>query len=155
MNIAQPGVCYSATLPLSWSLAKDVTPTQLDYWRHANVSMLRALAHIESLPGDLEKDLGTAAKAYERLEAKLDVVMDMLGRLLAQGLVQPAPHSLTLWPDAVAWLDHAAPALRSEIQIALYLSPKLPQPLNLMAHVDSVQQEDAGPANRRFGCDSR
>ncbi len=137
-----PGVSYTTTLPLSWRDAGSIAPSKIEHWQHTNLALLHALATIESIPGDRENELGPAAKAYERLEAKVDVMLDMLGRLLAERIEIPPEHALTLRADGLEWLDRSAPAAGSEVVISLYLSPKLPQPLSLTASVQSCTQED-------------
>lgn len=137
----QTGVSYTATLPLSWHEAGTIAPGKIEHWQHANIALLHALATIEVVPTDREKELGPAAKAYERLEAKVDVMLDMLGRLLAERIETPPEHPITLRANGLEWLDTTAPVPGREIVICLYLSPKLPQSLTLIANVQSCVQE--------------
>lgn len=135
------GVSYTTTLPLSWREAGSLAPGKIEHWQHANISLLHALAMVEAMPGDWEKELGLAAKAYERLEAKVDVMLDMLGRLLAERIETPPEHLLILRANGLEWLDTNPPEPGREIIIYLYLSPKLPQPLTLTAIVQSCVAE--------------
>lgn len=135
------GVSYTATLPLSWREASAITPGKIEHWQHANITLLHTLATVEAMPGDREKELGPAAKAYERLEAKVDVMLDMLGQLLAERTETPPEHPLTLRANGLEWLDTNAPETGIEVVVSLYLSPKLPQPLTLTASVQSCVQE--------------
>ena len=137
----QAGVSYTATLPLSWYEAGTMASGKIEHWQHVNISLLHALATVEAMAGDREKELGLAAKAYERLEAKVDVMLDMLGRLLAERTETPPEHPLTLWANGLDWLDKNVPEVGHEIVICLYLSQKLPQPLMLTASVQSCVQE--------------
>lgn len=137
----QTGIAYIATLPLSWREAGTIAPGKIEHWQHANISLLHALATVEAMPGDREKELGPAAKAYEQLEAKVDVMLEMLGRLLAERMETPPEHPIILRANSLEWLDTNAPEPGREIVICLYLSPKLPQPLTLTASVQSCAQE--------------
>lgn len=141
MTTNQTGVAYTTTLPLSWREAVNIAPGETERWQHANISLLHALATVEAMPADREKELGLAAKAYERLETKVDVMLDMLGRLLAERIEIPPEHLIILRANGLEWLDMNAPETGSEIVICLYLSPKLPQPLTLTASVQSCAQE--------------
>ena len=137
----QTGVTYTTTLPLSWREEGTIAPGKIEQWQHANISLLHALATIEAIPGDREKELGPAAKAYEQLEAKVGVMLEMLGRLLAERMETPPEHSIILRANSLEWLDTSAPEAGREIVIFLYLSPKLPQPLTLTASVQSCTLE--------------
>lgn len=130
-----PGVAYSALLPLVWQPADSLAPAQLSAWQQSNIDLLRALATIETVAGDREKELGAAGKAYERLEAKLDVVLDMLSLLLAERRELPPQQQLILRASGLEWYTEQAPAASDAGLLTLYLSPKLPQPLILSARI--------------------
>ncbi len=129
-----PGITCHAHLPLRWQAAAP-DAGMLAAARRTNLELLHALATLESAP-DNEHDANPAiAKAIERLESKLDIVIGILSRLIAQHAALPAPVPVSLGVDRIEWHAEDAPPAGATIRIELYLSPKLPEPLQLYAQV--------------------
>ena len=79
------GVFYTADLPLSWTALSRLSSVQVEQWQHDAVALLRALAVIEAPIGEAERDTASAAgKSMERLEAKLDLALNMIMQLARQ-----------------------------------------------------------------------
>ena len=136
-----PGITYQATLPLHW---EEATPTDavLAQARHGNLVLLQALATLESA-ADKDYDADPAvAKAVERLEAKLDIVLSLLSKLVAQQLEIPTSVPVTLGVRSIQWQAAAIlPTVGAIIKLSLHLSLKLPEPLRIFARVTAVQGE--------------
>ena len=135
MNTAS-GITYQANLPLRWQYEAVPSDAALVQARHGNLAMLQALATLETA-ADKEHDADPAvAKAVDRLEAKLDIALSLLSRLVAQQIQLPPSTSVTLGVHEIQWRGELEfPAVGSIIMLSLYLSPKLPEPLNLHARV--------------------
>lgn len=141
------GISYSAVLPLSCE-TRPVPELLRQQWTHANIALLRALATIEAMPTEREIDPGPTTKALDRLEAKVDLTLSLLGRLLAQGTVMPAALPVTLSANAVEWEDASGPKVGNDVALTLFLSQKLPQPLLLCATVVAVEVRATGVHTR-------
>ena len=137
------GVSYSTVLPLSWE-AGPASELLRQQWTHANIALLRALATIEAMPAEREIDPGPTTKALDRLEAKVDLTLSLLGRLLSQGTTMPPAVALTLSANAIEWDSATGPKVGDEVTISLFLSQKLPQPLLLCATVEAVDVRPTG-----------
>lgn len=143
-------VHYQALLPLAWVVAGALDAARLSVWMHTNAILLRALATIEAQPPatDYESEPGTpTGRMLERLEAKIDLSLSLLSRLLGHesSLQQALP--VTLSANAVEWESASLPEAGSEILLTLHLSPKLPHPLQLPAR---VERSGNGRALARF-----
>lgn len=113
---------------------------------HTNTVLLRALATIEAQPPitDYESEPGSpTGRMLERLEAKVDLALILMGRLLSQEHPAHYPVPLTLSAQAVEWKSDSLPPPGSPILITLHLSPTLPQPLRLTAIVKRSGQGSA------------
>lgn len=132
-----PGITYQASLPLSWRAEPAPSAAMLASWRYANISLLRGLATLESAALDREHDGDSPLnKTLERLESKLDIALSMLARVTMQNVLLPAPVPVTLSARSVEWLsDLPLPTAQEKVLISLYLSPRLPEPLQLHAEV--------------------
>lgn len=128
-----PGVTYQANLPLSWRVEPAPSAAMQTAWRYSNISLLRGLATLEASAPDREHE-GEAPlnKALDRLESKLDLALSMLARLTMQNVQLPATVPVTLAARNVEWLsDQPLPAVQEKVLVSLYLSPRLPEPLQL------------------------
>ena len=150
-NYPEPdGISFEGMLPLSWSpLAQPVPLFTLDEWMHTNVAILRALSTMEAVSIDKENELGTvAAKAIDRLEAKIDLSINLLSRLLSQSINFPEAVTTRLSAHEINWLSPAGPALGTDIVISLYLSHKIPQQLVFPAKVTHAEMTAEGQRTR-------
>jgi predicted transcriptional regulator len=131
------GIAYQASLPLCWRELDAPTVSELLAWRYANIALLRGLATLEVASSDLDHEADTPqAKALERLESKLDIALSMLARVTTRDISMPPPQAITLRAERIEWAsDQPLPAEGREIAISLYLSPRLPEPLQLHARV--------------------
>jgi len=98
--------------------------------------MLHALALMESLP---EKDTDAdpaIAKAIQRLEAKLDIVLSQLSRLAAQDASRLSHTRVSLGATHLTWETHSeVPPPGTSIKLTLNLSPMLYEGIQLYARV--------------------
>ena len=127
------GITYQASLPLHWHAEPAPSPAMLASWRYSNISLLHGLATLESASLDREHDGDTPLnKALDRLESKLDIALSMLARVTMQNVQLPAPVPVTLAARNLEWLsDQSLPVMQEKVLISLYLSPRLPEPLQL------------------------
>ena len=134
------GINYQTSLPLAWQNVPAPDTAMLAQARDGNILLLQALATLESAA---EKDHvadPALSKAVVRLEAKLDIALTLLGKLLAEQLASPASVPVTLGVNQIAWRDAAPlPALDASILVNLRLSPRLPEFLQLYARVVAVE----------------
>jgi hypothetical protein len=142
----EDGVSFHANLPLEWQPLGDAERHAVEVWMHTNVVLLRALSTIEAQPplSDYENEPGSpTGRMLERLEAKVDLALALMGRLLSQEQPAPWPTPLTLSARAVEWQADALPPAGSPVLITLHISPRLPQPLRLAAIVKHSGQGSA------------
>lgn len=136
------GVTFQADLPLVWRATEALAEEVIQEWMYSNAIMLRALATMEAPPG--ERDIESTAendKRMERLEAKLDLTLDLLTKLMARDM--PPSYPATVSAAAIEWTSGAAQACGAGV-ITLFIDPRLPQPLQLPALVVQSTLTDDG-----------
>lgn len=145
-NQSEPqGIYYAADLPLSWTVLSHISAAQAEQWQHDAVALLRALAVFETPIAEADRDLASAAgKSLERLEAKLDMALNLMMQLVRQNLELPATHSVILRASSVEWTGETMPEPGQSILVSLHLSPKLPQPLLIPATVAALENTESG-----------
>jgi hypothetical protein len=146
-NALLQGVSFAANLPLEWQPLKPASPATIHEWMHTNAVILRALAGMENLVEDKDYEAaGASGKILERVEAKLDLALSLLARLLASREGAPEEQPVVVSADGLEWRTATPPTLHQDILISLHLNSNLPQPLLLPAKVILV--EGSVPANR-------
>ena len=131
----QSGITYQSLLPLAWEATAPDAPA-IALVRHHNLRLLHALAIMESLPDkDVDSD-PVVAKAMERLEAKLDMVISLLSRLAARDEGNLRPTRVSLGATHLDWEPLSeTPGIGDTVKLTLYLSPMLPEGIQLYARI--------------------
>ena len=139
------GITFQTTAPVDWHsiqmLPVDGAQSQT---ASANLRLLNALNVLEDVPQhDLEK-LPQSLHESIHLDAKLDLILGMLGELLHQQAKIPAvskvtvsAHSLSLTGLTVAPFPEEGDLLR----VRLFLDTRFPQALVLYGTVSSVAKD--------------
>lgn len=139
----EPGIEYHAHLPLSWQDGQP-TPQQITDWMSDNG---RALHAIEALEGpsherDLEHSTGVDFIAA-RLEAKMDVVLQWVGKLLIAQHPLPPVTDIILGSQDITWKCPFELHTEQFGIITLYLAPTLPMPLILPVQIMAYSTDQA------------
>lgn len=80
-----------------------------------------------------------------RLEYKLDVLMALVGRLLARDAGLPPSTTLRMFAHGLEWVTRESrPADGARGVVTLYVNPGFPQPLRLAGTVVSHRADEAG-----------
>jgi hypothetical protein len=134
------GITYQAALPLRWQRQAAPSDEALAVARHANMTLLQALSTLESA-SDKDHDADQpAAKSIERLEAKLDIALSLLSKLVAQHTETMPVRPVTMGVHHIEWREETADLdPGTTVLIDLHLNPKLPDPLRLYARIVSVR----------------
>lgn len=133
------GLAYVAQLPFAWQPLPALPAGEAARQQsEAARDVLRMLLTLALGPGEAVDD-GSATVAGERsgellrLERKLDLALELLGRLLARAEELPPVHEVRLTADALLW--QSAEILTSgPVSIELHLDPRYPLPLRLCGH---------------------
>jgi len=133
------GLAYEDWLPIKWSVARKTVPLAVQAHIHdANEKFLRRVATLEEEPANVAETHPELAKELIRLESKVDMVLDMVGTVLAGHLKLPKPTPIRLTAEGISWESLKAPPVKSHVALALYMLPNYPYPLTLQGRVASV-----------------
>ena len=130
------GLVYEDHLPLR---CQAVAPS-LDaaHWaplHEANEDVLRSLSLLEEHPQELAEENPAVAHEIRRLDFKLNLLLDMVGLLVARDLALPDRVPLRLSAQGLEWTTAQPLPVDSLVQLELYLSTKLPRPLVLLGRI--------------------
>ncbi len=144
------GLSYEDILPLQW---RPMTGTP------AGEELLRlnrdneAVLKVAMVLGEVRPDPGedpSAATELAHLDFKLNVLLDLVGRLLVREEILPAAVPLRLSARGLEWSADPAPSPGEAILVGLYLHPSYPRPVELPARVLETGPGADGRVRVRF-----
>ena len=134
-----PGIEYHASLPLAWQDTGALTPLQIADWMRDNVIALQAIDAVESHTTQTHDRESERAASTDhntaRLEAKVDLLLQWIGKLLLAQQPLPPKAEFILGPEVIAWKCPIALTAGSQGVLSLYLAPQVPTPLMLPVEV--------------------
>lgn len=141
-------IVYEDDLPLAWDpLPGEPAADQLARWNAANERILRLVSGLEEHHHEMGEDHSAEAQELARLDFKLNLVLELVGELLATQLAFPPPRRVRLNAQGIQWHESGqAPTPNGLVHMTLYLHRQLPKPLEL---VGRVQQVDSAPEGGR------
>jgi hypothetical protein len=130
------GLSFEASLPFAWRVL-DAVPdaAHLTYWNEYNEAALRSMAALDEYTNQPPEEHATQAHELARLEFKVNLVLDLIGQLLAQQMLLPEAVWLKVGARGIEWTSLQAPAVGEPLLLQLYLTPSYPRPLELPATV--------------------
>ena len=131
---------YEDLLPLSWSVRKDGA----NYVRVAehNEHVVRCVNLLGEQIKDRMDDESEAESALARVEAKVNLLLEMVSRLDRQKNDIPDAIQVRLAAGGVEWKSDAqAPAAGDKIWVNLYIDSRIPEAMQLAANVVSVSAD--------------
>jgi hypothetical protein len=140
----QPVFLNKLALPMSWKML-DRAPSHEDCEKvaWANAAVLGFLLHGVDIDAAQRPSDEHLAEALAPLRIKIDIVLEMLGRLTYRDVAVPPVRDIELGTNRIAW--HSPEPLRSGewLQIKLYFDPKFLEPIILYGCVESAVEDDA------------
>jgi hypothetical protein len=141
--VLQNELAYQDLLPVGWrplSRAPDLaTVTSM---ADSNVRILQVCAAIEEQGAVEKKDEKSPHSAdIMRLEVKMNLLLDLMGQLLAAS--QPRPPATVIRFNALGGVWNSTSVLRVGDQglLEIYLRDSLPRPLTLIATITQARQD--------------
>jgi hypothetical protein len=153
VSAAFDGLVHADSLPLRWAV-RDAVPegAELAGLNADNVEVLVADASLDEqrAPGEHKHDDDHALQEdLQRLDHKLNVVIQLVARLLKREDGVPAPRSVRLHAGGLEWAADGAEPAGGHGTVTLYVSRHFPQPLVLPGRFAPPRQ-DAGTRWARF-----
>lgn len=136
-------LAYEDVLPVGWrTLSKPLDLAAVAVLTERNVRTLQVCATIEE-QGPVEKaeDKSLHSSDLLRLEVKMNLVLELMGQLLAAHQARPAATSLRFNALGAVWQTATPPRSGEQGLLDIWLRDCLAQPLSLIANVTQVTSE--------------
>ncbi len=111
-----------------------------------NSRFLKALAALSEGAPEAGEELPQTAAELQRLDLKLNLLLEIVGQLLANQRALPAPTTVRLGHTGVEWVAQDCPSSGAQVCIELYLRSELPSPLKFHG-VAVLADSEQGSAN--------
>lgn len=139
------GVSYDATLYLGWRSRTGSPESSTFLESDRDERLLRALLLFQEFHREGAEEAGERSTELVRIEAKLDLLFDLVCQLLGGDADSTESCPVTLWMTGVSWITTSEnpPSVGDPLWLSLFLDPDIPQPLRLPVRVTGVQREEA------------
>ena len=140
------GLVYEDHIPLRWrTIHAPLPPTRLSQLDQQNEELLAFTATLEEHKGDVADDEHDPYRQdVQRVEHKVNLLLDMVGQLLARQTDMPDPVAVRLAPGAIEWHAPQPPAVNDSLLLEIFINPKYPSPLIFVGHVCKVEPHEQG-----------
>lgn len=136
------GLVYEDWLRLRWAVRGPEDPSEMARRHEANEEFLRAMAVMET-HAELDEEHSSVAQALGRLELKVGLLTQVVGRVFARQLALPEPVPVRLTTRWLEWRGTPPlPALGADVVVELYLRPEYPFPLLLGGRVVELADDE-------------
>jgi hypothetical protein len=137
-------LAYQDVLPLAWKpLHAPLDNIALASFTDRNIKTLQVCAAIEEHGSvDMQDDKSPNAADLMRLEVKMNLVMDLLGQILAASVPRPQPASIRFNALGASWQARAPfPKVGTSGLLEIYLRDCIAQPLVLVARITAINPD--------------
>lgn len=133
------GLALQDFLPLAWEPSPLEDPAELEHYNQETARALQALALFEEAPKEFTTDPNPKGPGQElqHLEAKVDVLISLVTRLVGQQQGLPKRHNTILRADSLEWTGPCAEQARQGDSgvVVIYPNPLLPLAFRLAGRV--------------------
>lgn len=134
------GLVCEDVMPLRCTqLTHAPTEMQRIQCQEANEDILRTIALLDEHFSEAGDEHDITAQGMQRIDFKLNLVLDLVGQVLAHHLTLPESMSVSFNTEAIQWEGLSAPDAGTGVKIELYVSRKYPRPIVLYGKVQVVQ----------------
>jgi hypothetical protein len=137
------GLYYESNISLVWRVV-DGLPADNELVRinEDNSRFLKALAALNEGAPEAGEELPQTAAELQRLDLKLNLLLEIVGELLASQRTLPAPTKVRLGHTGIEWVTHDCPPSGAQVCIEVYLRSELPSPLTFHGVAVLADAED-------------
>jgi hypothetical protein len=135
------GLSCTLELPLGWSLLAVGEGGYSQSTEQKNFNRLQVILGLDESPRELHEEESGVAAEIQRLDFKINILLEMVSHLVTVGKSSPEPLSFTLSSQLLLWDScKEVPPQGARVAVDLFLDPRFPFPLVLQGRVDAVER---------------
>jgi hypothetical protein len=134
-------LAYEDVLPVVWRThTEQFDPSMIGSYQDRNLRVLQAMAALEEHGQTDKADENSPHHAdLVRLDLKMNLILDMVGQLLAASRPRPRPSAIRSNALGAVWQGHAPhPQMGDQGVLEVYLRDCIADPLRLVGRITSV-----------------
>lgn len=137
------GLSCKLNLPLKWSSLAEGGAVYTQTAEQNNLSRLHTILGLDDAARESHEDDSGVAAELQRLDFKINTVLELVAQLVVSREALPDPVAVTLTPAILSFdLTHDLPAPGETVVLDLFLDPRFPFPLILRGKIESVMAVD-------------
>lgn len=137
------GLTFSDNISIEWRrVAYTPDDEHLAVVNESNESFLRAVAALASFAGEHEEE-NAISQELERLDNKINLVLDLVSQLVYKQLDIPAKTHATLSATDLVWQEASPPNSGETLFMQVYIEHGTPKPLCFYGEVSSRDEDSA------------
>ncbi len=138
---ALTALCYHSVIPVECGLLQEPANAALrQRHQHDNAVLLQGLLVVDEQPVmEHDDELSSLGQELQRIDHKLNLVLELLSQTLRSWRSLPAPTSVRLTVDGVEWNSEEELPVDEPVLLRLYLSPVFPNPLVVTGRVQDCR----------------
>ncbi|TVT55748.1 MAG: hypothetical protein FHK82_07835 [Sedimenticola thiotaurini] len=135
------GVSFQRRMQISWFVDEEGISSDHVELNDRNTHLLQSLLLAQESHRDIAEEAGDLA----RVEAKLDLLLDMVSQLLQQREGTTVESDVVLWMGGVCWsvINKPVPSINQALMLVVYIDSSLTQPLRLPVTVTEIRERES------------
>lgn len=134
---------YEQNLPLRWwQLPSRPDENELSRLHDAALRIVHVALAWDGTPPASEGQEEPGGRAYELVEFKVNLLLELVSELLTRDQPLPIPAAVQLTGEGIWWKTARPPGVSEILRIELYILPSIPKPLVLIAEATSIERSD-------------
>lgn len=139
------GLLYEDSLPLQWRpLAEGPALTEVVRQNEFNEQVMGFIGVVDEHPAEVTDEHAPFMQELARVESKLNLLLGLVGQLVAVHFPLPPLRAVRLSPVGVTWIADEALHPGDFGLVEIYLSLRCPHPLTFFGKVDRVEAAAGG-----------
>jgi hypothetical protein len=140
------GLLYEDFLSLRWHTMDERALTlATPGLNENNEEVLRFIGILDEYPSEFGDEHEPISQDLARLESKLNLLLGLVGQLVAVHFPQPPARAVKLSPAGVEWLGEETMLPQGETGVVeIYLNGLCPRPLKCPGRIERVELADGG-----------
>jgi hypothetical protein len=139
------GLVLEEYLPITWAAQNaPLDPIRIAGLQSASERVMNTVLALEDSAPEIVDEFPGKASELQRLDFKVNLLLDLVGQVVAHQLSLPPRAAVRLGADRIEWNSANPPAAGQMVVVQVYLNLRFPRPVNLLARVQSVSATPKG-----------
>jgi len=137
----EQGISVELQIAFDWQEIDNDSLCQLNSTKNINTFLL--LDSLQEHSVLQPEEVGKSSQEIERLETKLNILLQLVNQLIESSRPLPQQHKVTLSARGLSWRGTAVPTPGKLIQLNIYLDPDFAQPVRFCAKIGESNNGEA------------